>query len=68
VVIRLGGVEIDGVVRTFGDREPGTLIALFGSSGHLMIVVVKGRAIDRLPISIGDQVEVIQQSVSPEIL
>lgn len=68
VVIRLGGVEIDGVVRTFGDREPGTLIALFGSSGHLMIVVVNGRAIDRLPISIGDQVEVIQQPVSPEIL
>jgi S-adenosylmethionine hydrolase len=33
---------------------------LFGSSGHLMISVVNGRAIDRLPISIGDQVEVIQ--------
>jgi S-adenosylmethionine hydrolase len=61
VVIRLGGVDIDGLARTFGDREPGTLIALFGSSGHLMISVVNGRASERLPISIGGQVEVIQQ-------
>ena len=64
VVIRLAGVEIEGLVRTFGDREPGTLIALFGSSGHLMISVVNGRAVDRLQTSIGDQVEVIQQPKS----
>jgi S-adenosylmethionine hydrolase len=62
VIIRLCGVEIDGLVRTFGDRQPGTLIALFGSSGHLMISVVNGRAADRLHPSIGDQVEVIRQT------
>ena len=62
VIIRLCGVEIDGLVRTFGDRQPGTLIALFGSSGHLMIAVVNGRATDRLHPSIGDQVEVIRQT------
>jgi len=62
VLIRLCGVEIDGLVRTFGDRQPGTLIALFGSSGHLMISVVNGRAADRLNPSIGDQVEIIRQT------
>ena len=61
VRIRLCGAEIDGLVRTFGDRQPGTLIALFGSSGHLMIAVVNGRAVDRLHPSIGDQVEVRRQ-------
>jgi S-adenosylmethionine hydrolase len=61
VRIRLCGVEIEGLVRTFGDRQPGTLIALFGSSGHLMIAVVNGRAVDYLHPSIGDQVEVLQQ-------
>jgi S-adenosylmethionine hydrolase len=60
VCVRLCGVEIDGLVRTFGDRQPGTLIALFGSSGHLMISVVNGRAVDRLHPSIGDPVEVIR--------
>jgi S-adenosylmethionine hydrolase len=62
VLIRLCGVEIDGLVRTFGDRQPGTLIALFGSSGHLMIAVVNGRATDLLHPSIGDQVEVMRQT------
>ena len=45
-----------------GDRQPGTLIALFGSSGHLMIAVVNGRATDRLHPAIGDQVDVIRQT------
>ena len=64
VAVRLGGVEINGVVRTFGEREPGTLIALFGSSGHLMISVVNGRATDLLQIAIGDRVEVIRPAAA----
>jgi S-adenosylmethionine hydrolase len=62
VTVCLCGIEIDGLVRTFGEREAGTLIALFGSSGHLMIAEVNGRAADRLHASIGDPVEVIRQS------
>lgn len=61
VTVRLCGVDIDGLVRTFGDREPGTLVALFGSSGHLMIAEVNGRATDRLHPSVGDPVEVIRR-------
>jgi S-adenosylmethionine hydrolase len=44
----------------FNFRE--SLIALFGSSGHLMIAVVNGRATDRLHPSIGGQVEVMRQT------
>jgi S-adenosylmethionine hydrolase len=62
VIVRLCGAEIEGLVRTFGDRPPGSLIALFGSRGHLMIAVVNGRAVDRLHPSIGDQVEVVRQT------
>jgi S-adenosylmethionine hydrolase len=62
VRIRLCEVEIEGLVQTFGDRPPGTLIALFGSSGHLMIAVVNGRATDYLQPSIGDQVEVLRKT------
>jgi S-adenosylmethionine hydrolase len=62
VIVRLCGAEITGLVRTFGDRPPGSLIALCGSSGHLMIAVVSGRAVDRLHPSIGDQVEVVRQT------
>ena len=61
MIICLCVVDIDGLVRTFGDRQLGTLIALFGSSDHLRIPMVHGRATDRLPPSIGDQVEIIQQ-------
>ncbi len=61
VSVRLCGVEIHGLVRTFGEQPPGTLIALFGSSGHLMFAVVNGRATDRLQPSIGDRVEVVRR-------
>ncbi|MGE3539254.1 MAG: S-adenosyl-l-methionine hydroxide adenosyltransferase family protein [Candidatus Tectimicrobiota bacterium] len=61
VRVRLCGVEIDGLVRTFGDRPAGTLIALFGSSGHVMIAMVNGRAVDHLCPSIGDQVDVVRR-------
>ena len=57
--VRLCGVEIPGLVRTFGERPPGTLIALFGSSDHLMIAEVNGRAADRIHPAIGDRVEVL---------
>jgi S-adenosylmethionine hydrolase len=61
VTVRLCGTEIPGLTRTFGDQPPGTLIALFGSSWHLMIAEVNGRAVDRLHPAIGDQVEVLRQ-------
>jgi S-adenosylmethionine hydrolase len=62
VKIQVGGVEIDGLVRTFGERELGSLVAVVGSSGYLMIAEVNGSASRRLKASIGDRVEVTSRS------
>jgi len=58
VVIEIKGVEIDGVVSTFGDRPVGSLIALLDSSGSLAISVVNGSAALNLHAAVGDKFEV----------
>jgi hypothetical protein len=55
----LGGVNINGLVRTFGERPPGELVALFGSTGNLIISEVNGSAAAHLGVKIGDGVEVV---------
>ncbi|MFM8319558.1 MAG: S-adenosyl-l-methionine hydroxide adenosyltransferase family protein [Chloroflexota bacterium] len=56
--VRLGGERIDGLVDTFGQRPPGALVALFGSTGNLIVSVVNGSAAQRLDVRPGDAVEV----------
>lgn len=56
--VRLAGVEIEGMVKTFGERPPGELVALYGSTGNLIISVVNGNAALRLNVQPGDPVEV----------
>ena len=56
--IRLRGTEIHGMVRTFGERAPGTLVALYGSTGNLIICEVNGNAAKRISAQVGDPVEV----------
>lgn len=56
--VRLCGREINGLVRTFGERSPGELVALFGSTGNLIVSVVNGSAAGELGAHIGDEVEV----------
>jgi S-adenosyl-L-methionine hydrolase (adenosine-forming) len=56
--VSLAGVEIPGLVNTFGDRSPGDLIALFGTSNDLTISVVNGSAAERLNVRVGEPVEV----------
>jgi S-adenosylmethionine hydrolase len=56
--VRLGGVQINGLVNTFGERAVGELIALFGSTGNLIVSVVNGSAAERLNVNIGDTFEV----------
>ena len=58
VTISLGGVKINGMVDTFGERPAGSLVALFGSTGNLIISVVNGSAADRLQAHLGEVVEV----------
>lgn len=56
--VRLCGVNIDSIVDTFGERAPGELVALLGSTGNLIVSVVNGSAAQRLQARIGDTVEV----------
>ena len=58
VRVRLGGVEIEGLVRAFGEREPGALLALYSPHYYLMIAVTNGNAAARLGVQIGDAVEI----------
>jgi len=58
IEVRLCGVNILGMVHTFGERPPGELVALYGSTGNLIVSVVNGDAAKRLNAAVGDQVEV----------
>lgn len=58
VRVRIGGAVLNGLVRTFGDGVPGDLVALFGSTGSLIISEVNGNAADRLKIRVGAAVTV----------
>ncbi len=57
--VRLCGREIYGLVRTFGERAPGELVALFGSTGNLIVSVVNGSAAEALDAKLGDRIEVV---------
>ena len=62
VRVRLGGQVVDGMVRTFGDGKPGDLIALFGSTGNLIVAEVNGSAAGRLQVRVGAAVTVEYRS------
>jgi len=52
----VAGQEIAGVDRTYAEVEPGALLALVGSEGHLEIAVREGNAARRLGLRPGDAV------------
>ncbi len=58
VSVVAGGKRIDGLVKTFGDRPTGSLIALIGTSHDLVVSVVNGDAAHTLNAALGDAVEV----------
>src|SRR5439155_23196184 len=58
-VVRIAGQEVPRWVRTYGDAEPGALVALIGSSGRLEVAVVQGSAAARLGVGAGASVEVV---------
>ncbi len=57
--IRIAGKGIEGLVKSYGYREVGTLVALGDSSGSLDVAVVIGNAAKRLSVKAGDLVEVL---------
>jgi S-adenosyl-L-methionine hydrolase (adenosine-forming) len=46
--------QLDGIAKTYCQSSPGTVVALFGSSGLLELAVVQGNAAARLQIPIGE--------------
>lgn len=56
--VRIANQEISGLVTAFGERPPGELIALFGTSDELVISVVNGSAAELLKTGVGEPVEV----------
>ena len=56
--VRIAGEKIEGLCRTFGERQPGSLMALMDSSDHLSIAVVNGSAAARLNAAPGMEVQV----------
>lgn len=59
VKVSVGGVAIPDWVNTFGERPPGTLIALYGSTGNLIVAQVNGDAAGKLGAQVGDIFEVV---------
>jgi S-adenosylmethionine hydrolase len=54
--IEIAGEHIEGILRTYGDRSTGTLIALVGSSGWVEVAVVNGDAAHQLTAGAGTTV------------
>ena len=53
------GEKIDGIVKSYGHRKIGDLVALVDSEGYLEVAVVNGSAAERLGAKTGDAVEVL---------
>lgn len=57
--VRLAGVIVRQMARTFAEAEPGSLAALWDSNGRLSICLVNGNAAQKLDIRTGDKVSVL---------
>jgi S-adenosylmethionine hydrolase len=55
-VIEIAGERIEGILKAYGERPPGTLMALVGSSGWVEIAVVNGDAARQLTAGAGTTV------------
>jgi S-adenosyl-L-methionine hydrolase (adenosine-forming) len=66
VLVQIGDLAITGLVRTFGERAPGSLVALYGTDHDLIISIVEGSAATRLGVTIGDTVEVFERPQEEE--
>jgi len=60
VQVRFGNQIINRLVHSFGESQPGKLVALIDSSGYLSLCVVNGSASEYLQARLGDSVEVVR--------
>ena len=61
VTVSVDGFEVDTLIRTFGEKAPGSLCFLEGSSGLLEISCVQGSAIGALNTTAGAAVRVLRK-------
>lgn len=54
--VQVAAATLPGILRTYGDVPPGTLLALFGSSGHLEIAMAMDSAARMLQLDPGTPV------------
>ena len=59
VTIHILGRTIDGLIESYGHRQPGDLVALVDSEDFVEVAVVNGSAANDLGAKLGDVVEVI---------
>ena len=56
-LIRIGGITIDGLVRTYAEGSTDSPHALINSNGYVEIFLKEGRAADRLNLARGARIE-----------
>lgn len=59
MTVTLCGAAVPGLYNTFGELPPGEIMALYGSTGNLIVSVVNGSAANRLSAQVDDPVEVL---------
>jgi S-adenosylmethionine hydrolase len=59
VSFHLHGRDVQGVVASYGHKQPGELVALVDSENHIEIAIVNGNAKKTLDAIVGDEVEVV---------
>ena len=60
--VRVAGKEIKGLVKTFGERPPGELVALIDSDNNLAVSIVQGNAAGEIGAQVGAPVEVVAEA------
>jgi S-adenosylmethionine hydrolase len=65
IEVHIGSNQISGLVNTFGDARPGEMVALFGSTGNLIVSEVNGNASARLGVHVGDAIRVVLPASRP---
>lgn len=66
VWVMVNGQEVGRQVRTYGEAEPGELVALVSSVDTLEVAVNRGSAAARLGAGVGAAVEVVRPALKPQ--
>ena len=66
--VEIAGETIVGLIRTYGDRPPGSIVALAGSSGWIEVAVVNGDAARTLTAGPGTTVWFRRRAAEVEVI